>query len=249
MSLSSPPESPESFEPFISVILPVFNGAHFLADAVASIRAQKHRSLEILIVDDGSTDGVEAQLGQLQVDMGESLVVLRQPNRGPAAARNVGLRAARGEIIAFLDVDDRWPLGKLRLQLQHLHNYPELDIVLGHVHYVLLEGATDFDQKFVDEMGDISHVHLGAGLFEEHMRQGEDLDWFMRVRESKINMTIFPEITLLYQKHAGNLTRNTRQAQAGMFATLRQSLERRRTSAGGARDLEPWTAYKRGPIE
>ena len=93
-----------SEKPLVSVIMPVYNGAAFLTGAIDNIRRQNYEPLEIIIVDDGSTDST----GQIVASFGSDIRYVYQANQGPAAARNHGLRLATGDLIAFLDVDDLW---------------------------------------------------------------------------------------------------------------------------------------------
>ena len=101
----------------VSVVIPCFNAARWLGETVASVRAQTHRPLEIVAVDDGSTDGTGPLLESLA---GPDLRVVRQPNRGQAAALNAGLALARGGYIQFLDADDLLEPRKVELQLARL---------------------------------------------------------------------------------------------------------------------------------
>ncbi len=117
--------------PLVSVIIPAYNAAQFLREAVASVRAQGYSPIEIVIVDDGSTDNTAETIRSL----GEGIRYVRQANAGPAAARNRGLAEARGEWVAFLDGDDLWPADKLRVQAARLEADPSLDVVLGRVQY------------------------------------------------------------------------------------------------------------------
>ena len=105
-----------SSKPLVSVIVPVYNGEDFLVDALASIRQQDYCPLEIVIVNDGSTDGTV----ELAATLGQDINWIQQQNNGPSAARNAGLATARGEFIAFLDADDLWPPGKLQAQVELL---------------------------------------------------------------------------------------------------------------------------------
>lgn len=124
--------------PLVSVVIPVFNGAPFVAQAVASIRAQTVTGAEILVVDDGSTDGTQAVLADLQRTDG--IVWFQQDHGGPARSRNRGLAEARGEFVALLDCDDVWLPDKLAEQLALMHDRPEVGVV-----------HTDFES--VDEQG------------------------------------------------------------------------------------------------
>lgn len=99
--------------PSVSVVVPAYQARRWVAEAVASAVGQSHPPLEVLVVDDGSTDGT----GDAAAAVGASVRVLRQPNRGVAAARNRGLAEARGDWVAFLDADDAWEPTKLERQL------------------------------------------------------------------------------------------------------------------------------------
>ncbi|MBI4550868.1 MAG: glycosyltransferase family 2 protein, partial [Candidatus Latescibacteria bacterium] len=133
---------------FISVIVPVHNGAAFLADAVESIQRQGDAPLEIIIVDDGSTDGT----AQLIPRLTGNIRAAAQSNRGPAAARNTGLRMARGNVIGFLDADDLWPANKLALQLACLADHPDIGIVHGSIQCIRTkdEGRRTKNETFSD---------------------------------------------------------------------------------------------------
>lgn len=104
----------DNLRPHISVVIPAYNSAAFLPLALASVRAQERSDVEIVVVDDGSTDETPAALAALA---GDDLRILQQANAGPAAARNRGIRESRGEWIAFLDADCYWLPGKLAAQL------------------------------------------------------------------------------------------------------------------------------------
>ena len=114
---------------FISVIIPVHNGQKFLRESVKSILAQGHDPLEIIVVDDGSTDDTPAVIESL----GDRVRTVRlDQNCGPATARNVGIGGARGSVIGFLDVDDLWPPGRLAAMIEPLKADPECSVVKGY---------------------------------------------------------------------------------------------------------------------
>lgn len=118
-------------DPLVSVIVPLFNCERFVREALDSVLQQGVDDLEIVAVDDGSTDGTLAALQ----DMGARLRLLRQHNLGPAAARNRAVRASRGRYLAFLDADDLWLPGKLRAQLDYLASGGECPIVFTQFAY------------------------------------------------------------------------------------------------------------------
>lgn len=111
-----------SVKPLVSIVMPVYNCAQFVAEAVGSALAQDYPEKEVLLIDDGSTDGSPKVLEQF----GGAIRVIAVPNGGPARARNLGIQMARGEYIAFLDADDVWARTKLSTQVAHLETRPEV---------------------------------------------------------------------------------------------------------------------------
>jgi glycosyltransferase involved in cell wall biosynthesis len=119
------------FDPRISVILPVYNREHSVARAIRSVLGQTHPPLELIVVDDGSTDGTRAVLESFA----SQITVIERPHAGAYVARNRGLRHAHGELIAFIDSDDVWLPDRLASQLP-LMNRPEVGLVFGDVVHV-----------------------------------------------------------------------------------------------------------------
>src|SRR5712664_390476 len=128
----------------ISCIIPVFNGERYLREALDSILAQTHRPVEIIVADDGSSDGTAAVVASY----GDHVHYLHQPNAGPAAARNLGLSAARGEFVAFLDADDLWHPEKLVHQRARFQARPELDLCVTHVQNFLIPELHEKEEQF-----------------------------------------------------------------------------------------------------
>ncbi len=121
--------------PIVSVVIPIFNGAPFVAKAVESILAQGITGVEIIVVDDGSTDGTQAVLAELATTAG--IVWFQQDHGGPARSRNRGISEASGEFIALLDCDDVWLPGKLEAQLAIMRARPEVGVV--HTDYEVVD--------------------------------------------------------------------------------------------------------------
>jgi glycosyltransferase involved in cell wall biosynthesis len=230
---------------FVSVIMPAYNTAAFIPDAVESIRRQAYPRLELIIVDDGSTDGTAEVSKGLT---GLSVQYVYQPNGGPAQARNHGLRLARGQVIAFLDADDLWPADRLSCQLPYLERDPLTDVVLGRIQcfhsmpradggsemqicspaFVLLSPTTALFRRRVFER---------VGGFDEAMRYGEDTDWFMRAREQRVPMVVHDDVTVLYRRHQNNMTRGRDAKELHVLSVLKKSLDRRRQQQGTAHSL------------
>ena len=120
--------------PAVSVITPAYNAAGFIGEMVDSVRAQTFEDWELVIVDDGSTDATLELLTEWG-DRDGRIHVLHQGNRGPSAARNLAMRAARGAFFAFLDSDDTWEAEYLERQLAVFHEYPDAHLVTGVARY------------------------------------------------------------------------------------------------------------------
>lgn len=229
-----------SAKPFVSVIVPVYNGAKFLSEAVASIRRQDYHPLEIIIVDDGSID----ETAELVKSLGKDIRYAYQRNSGPAAARNKGLGMACGELVTFLDVDDLWPPNKLQIQVTRLIKDPKVDIVLGRVKFMKLPGAPEINIQFESPDSTLVNAYLGSGVFrksafdkvgnfDETLRYSEDQDWFLRAREQGISMVIIEQATLYYRLHEHNMTRNKNATDLQLIKVLKKSLDRRRRQSNG----------------
>ena len=130
-------------EPAISVIVPVRDLRNFIGEALASIQAQSRPVQEVLVIDDGSRDGT-AELLRDMAARDSRLRLLSGEGRGAPAARNIGLRAARGDIIAFLDGDDIWPKDMIGRQLERLAAHDRPDIVSGLVQRFRIFDASEF---------------------------------------------------------------------------------------------------------
>jgi glycosyltransferase involved in cell wall biosynthesis len=125
----------------ISVIVAVKDGAAFVHEALESVVAQTRAPLEIVVVDDGSTDGTAAVVTDWAAGQAITVHLIRQENRGAAAARNRAIEHSTGDYLAVLDADDRWPADRLADMAGHLDTHPEVGIVLGHQRVAIDEGA------------------------------------------------------------------------------------------------------------
>ena len=128
-------------EPHISVIIPTFNRRHFLREALDSVAAQTYPFFEIIVIDDGSDDGTDELISQYDREIN----YIRQDNRGPAAARNRGIRAARYDFIAFLDSDDRFAENKLAIQLHAMLDNP--GFLVSHTDEIWYRRGSLLNQK------------------------------------------------------------------------------------------------------
>lgn len=225
-----------SDSPPISVIVPVYNGAAFLGEALESVFAQGLAPLELVVVDDGSTDASATIAGSY-----EGVRVIRQPNAGAAAARNTGLANTTAPLIAFLDADDVWPEGRLQRLLDALQANDSLGAVMGPLEMVVAENGgfrSVMSPQFGFQFGTAlirRSVFEAVGRIDASMRYSEDVDWFMRAREAGVRIGQIQEVVSLYRQHEASLTA----APDDLLLTLaiKRSLDRRRAS--GQTDLPP----------
>jgi glycosyltransferase involved in cell wall biosynthesis len=215
---------------FISVIIPVFNGEAFLKQAVESVLCQNYGSMEIIVVDDGSTD----QTRNIAAHFGNSIRYVFQANRGPASARNTGLAAASGNIIGFLDADDLWKENRLEVQLRYLKEKSSYDIVLGFTQCIVQgkEGAESFKEPWCCvQLGAAlirKQVFTAVGLFDETYHLCEDWDWFMRAEEAGFSVLKHPEVVQFYRRHGENITNRKKMVTGYQLKAIKSALDRRR---------------------
>lgn len=114
-------------DPKVSVVIPAFNAEEFITETIDSVLAQTYRDYEIIVVDDGSVDNT----AELVRQFGNPVRYIKTENRGPSHARNVGIREAQGQYVAFLDADDLWTPDKLAIQVEFLSKRPDIDFVFA----------------------------------------------------------------------------------------------------------------------
>ncbi len=239
-----------SLLPLVSIVIPVYNGAPFLADAIQSVLTQKHRPLEVIVVDDGSEDSSATIADQF----GPPVRCIRKPNGGVSSARNVGIEMAQGEILGFLDADDLFTPDKLTQQLPRLLADSAREIVIGRSQYHHLSSHPGQEARFEERGEDQLMLSLVAGLFrrsvfdrvgkfDESLRFAEDWDWFLRARELGVGFLLHREIVFHQRLHTANATRQQDLNQQGMLQVFRRSIERRRNRDGKAVSLPPLSSY------
>lgn len=213
--------------PAISVILPAYNAASFLDDALRSIMAQTVPVAEILVVDDGSDDDT-AGVAQ---SWGAPVRLLSQPHRSAAAARNLGVQHASGQMLAFLDADDIWNPHKLQRQLAAPGVIAGQAIAFGQCReFSDPAGRFPFRAELVaapslSAMLIARDTFLDVGLFREDLALGELMEWLGRPAAACLPQHMVPDAHFLRRVHAANTTR-----QAGRAAAYLGILRERRNS-------------------
>ena len=219
-------------DPRVSVIIPAYNAEPFVADAVNSILRQGYSNLEIIVVNDGSTDGTAAVLS----GFGDAIVAVTQENRGQAAARNVGIRRATGALIGFLDADDLWTDDHVSSMLPYLRD-DHYDFVRGYAQYIRAVGTPEEERSEKVYLMPLVASCLykkslidAVGLFDESMRQGEDFDWHVRIAEYGGKEKKIEEVAMLYRRHGANITNSKDSFTNGLLASVRNQLTRSRSA-------------------
>jgi glycosyltransferase involved in cell wall biosynthesis len=208
--------------PTVSVIIPTFNRWPLVGDAIDSVLAQSYGDFEVIVVDDGSTDGTVQQLSRF----GSPLRVLQQPNRGVSAARNLAARHARGSYLAFLDSDDLWLPEKLALQTAFMEQNPAVQICQTEEVWIRNGVRVNPKAKHRKPSGDIfisslelclvspSAVMLTRELFErvggfdESLPVCEDYDLWLRIAVDHSVPLIDDALVIKRGGHADQLSRS-----------------------------------------
>ena len=233
--------------PLISVIIPCYNGAAYLAEAVASIRRQDYPAVEIIIIDDGSTDDSAAVAATLD---GDDLQYFHQQNLGAPGARNTGLKKASGGVISFLDADDVWSDNKLEVQMSLLNVHPEAGIVVGYSQTMQLTSRDQGNSVFehISDPAPLLSLSCAAirrsvfdtvGFMDQAQRYCDDWDWFMRVREQGIVIKIHTDLVHYYRRHESNMTNEVEIGNQQTLLMLKKSLDRRRRMKEGRAESLP----------
>lgn len=220
----------------VSVIIPVYNGASFLAGAIENVLAQNYQPIEIIVVDDGSTDAT----ADIAIGYSNEVHYVYQPKAGPSAARNLGIELSQGHMIAFLDVDDLWSVHKLDLQTTYLKANPTVEIVQGLIQMMhLVEPVSSNKPRFAVTSEPYQYINIGSALFRKHvfekvglfdatLTDNEDTDWFIRAWEKDISKVVLDEVTLFYRKHNSNLSNTQTPVNYGLTKLIKKHLDRDR---------------------
>lgn len=225
----------------VSVIIPVYNGERFLAEAIQSALNQTLPPDEVIVVDDGSVDGSAAIMAALPLPPTIDFILVRQPNQGAAAARNRGIALASGDLVAFLDADDLWHPEKLARQVAQLAQEPDVDAVICHVESFVEPGGKwppGRDRALFDQLPPMYSfctllIHRFAldrvGMLDSQQRAGEDTEWFARARDMGLNFAVTPAVLLRRRFHSANLSHSADAATPlQLLHIVRESLNRRR---------------------
>lgn len=226
----------------VSVIIPVYNGESFLARALRSAFEQDYRPLEVIVVDDGSTDAT----ARIARDWPE-VRYFYQSNQGHGTAKNTGIEKSRGEFLAFLDADDWWTPNKLRLQIDFLDAHPQVGYVISHMRIILESGTEAPHGLRVELLQQDSPAFLPSallvrrtimatvGMFDPTFKHGNDSDWFFRSQDMGISRMILPDVLLYRSIHGKNESYQIEAMRNDMFRLIRASIRRKRVKSDSQR--------------
>jgi glycosyltransferase involved in cell wall biosynthesis len=225
--------------PDVSVVIPVHNGERYLAPSIQSVLDQRHPALELLVVDNGSTDGTGDVVRSFA-----SVRYVRLAEKGLCKALNHGLEQCRGAFLGFLDADDLWSPNRLAIQLEVFAGKPGVEMVFGHVEQFI---SPDLDESAKATLS-IRNEHLPGryrgsmlvrresfwrvGPFDSTLGYGEFIDWYMRAEEQKVVEVMLPDVLTLRRIHGANLGYTERHRRVELARVLKRGLDRRRRSSG-----------------
>jgi glycosyltransferase involved in cell wall biosynthesis len=207
----------------VSVIIPAYNAELYLAEAIESVFAQTYQAVELIVVDDGSTDNTAAIAGKF----GDSVRLIHQTNQGLSAARNTGIKNAQGEIIALLDADDLWESCFLEVMVSALEQNPQMIGAYCGFQYINAEGnvvgrpslkvvAPELFHKTLLYNGNWlvpsgvifrKRVALEVGLFDEEIGPVADTDLWIKL-SSRGPLIGLPQPLIKYRQHDGNMSKD-----------------------------------------
>lgn len=228
-------------DPLVSVVVPIYNGERYLRETLESILAQTYRHIEIIAVDDGSSDSSS----MIAESFGPVVRLVRTAQQGHPAARNNGIRASRGEYLAFLDHDDLWAPDKLELQLKSMREDAARDLVFGHIqNFFSPDLDPDIRARLVVPLQPLPGLLQGAmlarrdsffrvGLFYEGRGTGDFLEWYGRAMALQLKTEMLPQVLVRRRIHSSNYTRLHSHERQGYVRALKETLDRRRAAASG----------------
>jgi len=223
-------------DPLVSVIIPAYNCQSYISEAIESALHQTHPPVEVIVLDDGSTDRT------LEIARGFSGVhCVSQLHAGAGAARNRGAALACGTLLAFLDADDRWPLDKLSRQVEALRLQPDLDMVFGCAQQ--LRAGTEWEEAIAKPDESTSQLMPGfvagtmlirreaflrVGEFRTEWKVGEFIDWYGRAVDMGMRSMCLPDLLLWRRIHATNQGIVQRASVSDYAKVIKVCLDRRR---------------------
>jgi glycosyltransferase involved in cell wall biosynthesis len=208
----------------VSVVLPTYNTARYIGEALNSVFAQSYSNYEVIVVNDGSPDTPE--LERVLAPFSDRISYIKKGNGGVASARNTGIRASTGDFIATLDSDDLFEPDWMKVQVEYLQGHPDVDLVYGDG----IVFGNDQPERLITEVcpstGEVTFEALvterccvptsgmlvrreaifGSGLLDENLRWGEDFDMWLRIVKGGYKIAYHRQVIFRYRRHAGGVS-------------------------------------------
>lgn len=232
--------------PLISVIMPAFNAGNYIASALRSILHETNLNLDIIVIDDGSTDNTPDIVHSMALS-NPAIRLIGGPHAGVSRARNLGLASVneQTQYITFLDSDDLNAPGRITRQLEIMQQDADLDCVIGLIQLfetadeeqcVPLPGSRTMTVKGVSLSAALFSKRLfdRLGGFDEEMPNCEDTDFYLRMLESHSPYLTEDKVAIMYRRHNTNMTNDIAAIRRGFIDTIRRSLARRRKNGAAA---------------
>jgi glycosyltransferase involved in cell wall biosynthesis len=228
----------EQSSPLISVMMTVYNGAPYLAEAIESVLSQTYRPIELIVVDDGSDDG-SSEIAKGYVPALQ--YINHHPRRGMGASRNRAVQAAKGQYLTYLDADDRLSPDALEKQAAVLAAHPQVDVVFGHVREFVspeldatararLRPASErLPGRLPTTMLIRRDAFFRVGLFATHLKMGIGMDWSARAIEAGLRTFMLPDVIFERRLHGQNNGIRERERRTDYVRAVKAALDRRRT--------------------
>jgi len=226
-------------ERLVSVIIPVYNGDRYLSEGIESVLAQTYRAIEVIVVDDGSTDRSANVVKQHAPLTRYSY----QEHSGLSAALNHGISLSRGSFFAFIDADDLWTEDKLERQMAIIDGNREVDAVFGHVEQFYSPDLEEVEKRKIRYPSQIvpgystgtmrirREAFLWIGLFESRWRVGQFVEWYARAVERGLKSVMLSEVLMKRRLHASNMGIRESASQTDYLQILKRNIDRQRGKA------------------
>jgi glycosyltransferase involved in cell wall biosynthesis len=220
----------------VSVVVPVHNGERFLAESLEAILRQDYEPIELIVVDDGSTDASPEIVARYP-----DIHYIRQDNRGPSAARNTGIAASSGELLTFCDCDDVYRRAKVSIQVRHLTAHPAASCVLVR-HETFVEPGTEPPEWIsADDTGVqvqsamVRRAVINAiGGYNPDYRMTENMEWLERMKTAGLRIDVLDDVVVDRRLHGTNLSYQRKGLQQGLLRSLRDRVHEKREAGDSA---------------
>ena len=222
----------------VSVVIPCHNYARFLSDSVSSALEQTQVNVEVIVVDDGSTDELNEVIHRLA---DPRLTVIHQQQLGIGAARNAGVAKAKGPLVAFLDADDRWSRNRL-IRAKTIIEASKQPVLAFAMLQEFLDPGIDALTDRVPKVRKVKGISASScvvnrkvfeqvGPFDPHLESGEFIDWYIRAQELGIETYVDPETLIFRRIHQSNRDRQGRESSQEYARILMRKIQRQRGSS------------------